>query len=234
MALSDASDLNPALAAQMPAPRKSRAGRPTAEELERRKAVIIHEATRQFVEHGYAGANLVDIGRAAGVATRTLYQHFGDKAGIFREVMYAQRAVYEVPPIESDDSLFDSMMRIARYCCDRAFPDHVVGLLRLAIGESKRFPDMMSFLIETGQQRFRGSVQAAMDQLVASGQVEDENTASAAAFFLHLIVGDTALMILAGRTVRQDTLDWLEPKVELFIRGRWGQDALDRARNVPT
>jgi len=35
---------------------------------------------------------LADIAKQAGVATRTLYQHFGDKEAIFREVVYARDA----------------------------------------------------------------------------------------------------------------------------------------------
>lgn len=211
-------------------PRKNRAGRPTSEELERRKAVIIAEATQQFVKRGYAGTNLVDISRAAGVSTRTLYQHFGDKEGIFCAVMYAQRSDYAVPPHDDSESLFERMMRIAHYCCDKAFPEHIVDMLRLAIGEGQRFPEMMSLLIETGQGRFRGSVETAFDRLVSDGLIKDDDTAISAAFFLHLIVGDTALMTLAGRPAGQTDRDWLAPKVELFIRGRWGQATFDQSR----
>ena len=69
--------------------RINQAGRPTAAELERRKARVMEVATELFVQQGFAATSLVDIARGAGVATRTLYQHFGDKEAIFREVIFA-------------------------------------------------------------------------------------------------------------------------------------------------
>src|SRR6266446_4949923 len=68
----------------------SSAGRPTADELERRKARVMEVATALFVERGFAATALIDIASFSGVATRTLYQHYGDKEGLFREVIYAR------------------------------------------------------------------------------------------------------------------------------------------------
>lgn len=182
----------------------------------------MQEATRLFVQQGYAATSLVDIGRAAGVATRTLYQHFGDKEGIFRDVMYSHRSAYAPPPVLKGDTLFDALMRAADYACTMAFPPNTVNMLRVTIAESQRFPGMMRDLIETGHRSFRNSLQATFDNLVSLGMIEDEDTASAAAFFLHLIVGDTALMILAGQRPVTLGREEMTQKVRLFIRGRWG------------
>ena len=72
----------------------NQAGRPTAVELERRKGRVMEVATALFVANGYAATSLVDIARGAGVATRTLYRHFGDKEALFREVIFARDAQY--------------------------------------------------------------------------------------------------------------------------------------------
>jgi len=57
------------------------AGRPTLVELERRKRKVLEVATKLFVRDGYSATSLVDIAKGAGVATRTVYQHFGGQAG---------------------------------------------------------------------------------------------------------------------------------------------------------
>lgn len=211
-------------------PKKNSAGRPTAEEMERRKAVIMQEATRLFLAQGYAATSLLDIGRAAGVASRTLYQHFGDKEAIFRDVMYARQTAYAAPAIEGGETLFDVLVRTADYACDMAYPTDTVNMLRLAIAESQRFPSMMRDLIDTGHRSFRKSLKTTFDRLVALGYVRDTDTEAAARIFLHLIVGDTALMILAGWKPPTSGREDLTHKVELFIQGRWGEQALKTAR----
>jgi AcrR family transcriptional regulator len=113
---------------------KQRAGRPTLDELERRKGLVMQVATDLFVQNGYAATSLVDIAKAARVATRTLYQHFGDKQDIFIEVVTAREsgAVYEPPSLADDRTLFEAVMHIARYVCDVSLRPQSVGLMRLA------------------------------------------------------------------------------------------------------
>ena len=91
------------------AKRLNQAGRPPAVELERRKALAIQVATELFVSQGYAATSLVDIAKSAGVATRTIYQHFGDKEAMFREVIFARDtgSVLQPPVLEPGDTLFD-------------------------------------------------------------------------------------------------------------------------------
>ena len=83
-----------------PARKGNSAGRPTLDELERRKAKVMKVATDLFVRQGYAATSLVDIAKQAGVATRTLYQHFGDKEAMFQSVMYARDSA--APPADGN------------------------------------------------------------------------------------------------------------------------------------
>ena len=120
---------------------KNQAGRPTASELERRKSLVMDIATELFVGQGYAATSLVDIAKGAGVATRTLYQHFGDKEALFREVIFARDAAGAIakPVVEDGDTLFEALMRAANYALEVTFRPHSIGLMRLMIAESQRF-----------------------------------------------------------------------------------------------
>ena len=119
----------------------NQAGRPTAAELERRKARVLTVATELFVQNGYAATSLVDIARSAGVATRTLYQHFGDKEALFREVIYARddAGALKKPKLRNGDTLYTALMRTAKYAFDVTYRDKSIGLMRLMIAESNRF-----------------------------------------------------------------------------------------------
>jgi AcrR family transcriptional regulator len=48
---------------------------------------IIDQATRLFIEQGYATTTLDQIAKSAGVAVQTLYFHFGNKATVLKEVV---------------------------------------------------------------------------------------------------------------------------------------------------
>jgi len=59
------------------------AGRPSAEEAERKKIALIDAAVAEFADHGFNGASLRVIAEKAGISTRTLFNHYPDKAALF-------------------------------------------------------------------------------------------------------------------------------------------------------
>lgn len=222
-------------AAQEAATPKNKPGRPAQAELERRKGEIMRVATALFVKEGYSATSLVDIAKSAGVATRTLYQHYGDKEALFNMVMFARETAAVLPPpvLGEDDTLFDAMMRIADYACDVTFRTTTVDMMRLAISESQRFPQMMRKLMDRSQAHFNANVQAVFDDLVARNMVDDTDTAAAAEMFINLVLGNTPLLIFGGWKASLPTRDQLGQRVDLFILGRWGPTVSKRAHNAP-
>lgn len=207
-----------------PAARNSRAGRPTSTELDRRKAKVMLEATALFLQHGYAATSLVDIAKGAGVATRTLYQHFGDKEAIFLEVVTAREtgAVYRHPSIAEDSTTFDALMQIARYICDVSLRPKSVDLMRLMIAESRRFPDFTKVLCEKTFTRFRANVAEMFDEIAARKLGPPVDSAESAVIFVDLILGITPMLSYAGWLSSQPSDAELQAKIQLFIVGRFG------------
>ena len=60
----------------------------TTRTAERSRAQIIEAATKEFAEHGLAGARVDRIARRARVNKQLLYHHYGDKQQLFREVLH--------------------------------------------------------------------------------------------------------------------------------------------------
>lgn len=56
---------------------------------EQSQKAIIEAAMELFKQHGFKKASLNDIARAAGVSPVTIYNHFGSKDGLVREVVKA-------------------------------------------------------------------------------------------------------------------------------------------------
>jgi len=219
-----------------PTQRKSRpkgqAGRPTATELARRKARVMTIATDLFIKNGYAGTSLIDIARGAGVATRTLYQHFGDKEALFREVIYARDSAgaLEVPQIEDGDTLFDALFRAAQYTIDVTYRPQAIGLMRLMIAEGQRFPDFMKQAANSIYGKFQQNIKSVFDSLGQAGAIPDEDHARSAHLFSDLVNGSGPLMAYTEWRTGMPTREDLEQRVELFIRGHFGEDVLKTAR----
>ncbi|MFC4595698.1 TetR/AcrR family transcriptional regulator [Sphingobium tyrosinilyticum] len=76
-----------------------KAGRPTLEEIERRKARALEVATDLFVSKGYAATSFIEIAAISGVASGTLYHHFGDKEQMFRRVVLTADDSRPVRPV---------------------------------------------------------------------------------------------------------------------------------------
>jgi AcrR family transcriptional regulator len=202
----------------------ARAGRPTLAELERRKAKVMDVATRLFVLNGFAATSLVDIAKEAGVATRTVYQHFGDKEAIFFEVLAAREtgAVFPHPSLTAETDLFDATMAVARYICDVSLRPRSVDLMRLTIAESRRFPNFTKKLCGKAFASFRTEVAQMFDELTARGLAPAHDTAGTAALLVDLILGSTPLLVYAGLGAARPSDEELAVKVDLFLRGRFG------------
>ena len=214
--------------------RGNQAGRPTAADLERRKARAREVATDLFINHGYAATSLVDIARGAGVATRTLYEHFGDKEAIFREVILARNAGGEVrpPSIEANDTLFSALKRAGRYTHDLTYRDRSIGLMRLMIAESNRFPDFMRTIATTIFARFRHSIELVFQGLEEASLIPPGDHARSAELFTDLVLGSRPIMTYTNWGAAPPSEKDLDQRTELFILGRFGPTVARTARTL--
>jgi AcrR family transcriptional regulator len=217
------------------APKRNQAGRPTLAELERRKVVVLEVATDLFVTNGYAQTSLVDIAKRAGVATRTLYQHFGDKEAIFREVIYARHAAHLIPSAggAEDLPLFDTLMSAANMALAYVLAEETLSLTRLMVAESLRFPDLMARVANTIMTRFSENVAEVFQRVAARGLTPDLDPAESARLFLDLLIGNVTLRNFTGWERTRPSQALVEKKVDLFILGRFGPAAAKKARLKP-
>lgn len=213
--------------------RNGQAGRPTAFELARRKARVMEVATDLFITHGYAGTSLIDIARGAGVATRTLYQHFGDKEALFREVIFARDTAGAVakPVVKDGDTLFEALLRTARYALEATFQPHAVGLMRLMIAESQRFPEFMRETTMSIFAHFERNIEKVFIALEAAGAIPPGDHAKSATLFDDVVQGSRPLMTYTDWRAGPPSEEELRERIEFFIRGRYGEQALAKAHN---
>jgi TetR/AcrR family transcriptional repressor of mexJK operon len=211
-------------------PKRSRAGRPTAAELARRKNRVMEVATAMFIERGYAGTTLLDIAKEAGVATRTLAQHFGEKQDLFREVILVGDAE-AIEPIElaDDDDLRSALFKGAVYICHMSLSERSTSLTRLMVAESGRFPEMITATATDLYMRFLDALEHLFRDLATRGLIPEGDQKQSGELFADLVVGSRLIMSYFGWMKPATFNDDIERKVDLFIKGRYGDAFLPKA-----
>jgi TetR/AcrR family transcriptional regulator, mexJK operon transcriptional repressor len=124
-------------------------GRPTADERRAREAEILTAALGAFLRSGYGGCTLDELAAAARVTKRTLYAYFGDKAALFAAMVRQLAAAVSLDAASDIDTLETLAARIV----SRVHSDELVGLHRLVIAESARFPELAQILHSSGDAR---------------------------------------------------------------------------------
>jgi AcrR family transcriptional regulator len=207
-------------------------GRPTVEELERRKARVLEVATRLFVHDGYMATSLVDIAKEAGVATRTIYQHFGDKNAVFREVIYARDIATEVlpPEVKPNDSLHDALVSAGRYLCELTYRKHSVDLMRLMISERNRFAQLTKKVANGTSNRLHGNVERVFDEVAKRGAIPRGDHMITARYFVDFILGGSAINLYAEWDSEIPDEQEIDSKVSIFILGRFGPEVAAKAK----
>lgn len=145
-ALASASALASARA-RVPAVRKR--GRPTAAERRARQAQILGTALSVFLASGFGGATIDELAAAAKVTKRTLYAYYGDKDALFA-AMVRDLAVGVSLDAATDHGTLEAL---AARIISRVHSDELVGLHRLVIAESARFPELARVLYTNGDAR---------------------------------------------------------------------------------
>ena len=200
-------------------------GRPTSKDLEQRKTRIIEIATKLFLEKGFAETSLVDVAKQSGVATRTIYQHYGNKEDIFRAVLDTTSSTTRepaLPTIDTSGSLFDVLSSTATYICAYTLSPDSLPVLRLMVAESQRFPDYMQQTFEILHDRLHGSVIAVFERLAAEGKIPDGNHVKSVKYFIDLLLGNAPMQLNMNWIKSGPSEEEIRDKTELFIAGRFG------------
>jgi AcrR family transcriptional regulator len=134
-------------ASRTPVARKR--GRPTAEERQAREAEILAAALGVFLRFGFGGTTVDRLAAAASVTKRTVYAYFGDKAGLFAAMITDLAADVSLDAATDQSTLQTLAARIVH----RLHSDELVGLHRLVIAESGRFPELAAILHSQGDAR---------------------------------------------------------------------------------
>jgi TetR/AcrR family transcriptional repressor of mexJK operon len=203
-----------------PAAKASGPGRP--KDLGKR-AAILDAAKSLFVEQGYTGVSMDSIAAQAGVSKLTVYSHFGDKETLFTEAV--KSTCVEMLPdalfvTDADGPLRDQLVGIGS-----AFFNMITSQAAVAVQRVMMAPDTDDRIREmfwvAGPQRTSDALADFLGVRVARGELEIEDTLTAALQFFTLIKGELHTHMMCGlrpTPAEVDASAHVSASVDFFLR----------------
>jgi TetR/AcrR family transcriptional regulator, mexJK operon transcriptional repressor len=203
----------------------TRRGRPTNAQAEQLDLAVREGALAVFLEHGFSGASMDAIARAAGITRKSLYARYADKRAVFADVIpWALARLDEqdsAAPFPDTDDLEADLLGFGRMAVRRATHADNVRLKRIAMTEVGQFTE---FSVTADSMMWAARVQALVDLLerhVAKGNIAAEvDIELAAEHFLALVEAMPSKLADFGvfRSPKQEDRR-LRFAVRLFLNG---------------
>jgi AcrR family transcriptional regulator len=174
-----------------------RVGRPPKElagEVEER---ILDAAHKVFLEHGFGGASIDEIAAAARAGKPTIYARFANKRALFMAVVMRD-VVSPIERFETDTTIGataeERLVSTAVAMLDWALGSERMGILRLAVAEVRRFPDLASTVNQTARERGTEVAARLLREIAQSSELgtlaafSPDRLATSARFFVDMIM----------------------------------------------
>lgn len=182
---------------------------------------VLDSALMLFLEHGYGALNMDAVAREARVSMRTIYAHFGNKAGLFGAVIRRCSDQF-VDGLQERWEPREALLAFARQFIIRVTQPDAVRIRTILIGESLRFPELAAQFYEQGPQRTLDRLSQYFCNQQQSGYFRDVDSYRLADHFLSCLKNDYFHKLQLGMVPVPDEAAievWVESAVDLFLQG---------------
>jgi AcrR family transcriptional regulator len=183
-----------------------RSGRPPRKLAGRVEERILDAAGRVFLERGFQGASVDEIAEVASAGKPTIYARFPNKQALFTAVV--ERLVQRNTSLDAfscaGGSVEERLDALAALILTRVLTLETVGLIRVAVAEARRFPDLATSVSCMGRERPTEAVARVFGELAASSEIgaslafKAEKLKETARRFLDLVVLPMLMRALFG------------------------------------
>lgn len=186
--------------------------------LEQRRELTIRRAAPLFLEKGYENVSMNDIIEVAGGSKTTVYSLFGNKEGLFEEVV---RWVAAETSVSADLGGSDAPIDVQMKAMGKAFlqavlQPEVIELHRLMVSLGKTFPAITGGFYNAGPNNAYRLVAEWLTEQQKAGHIRAADPASLAALFLDMLIGEFQLGILTG-AASSPTTEEIEARVAVAV-----------------
>lgn len=211
-------------------------GRPPKAEVPALLRRILSVAADEFINQGYATANVARIARDAGVSKKTIYLRYPTKEALLVAVVtdLVERSHDAIiGAMSSSDGDPEHMLTNFGVQAARnwAGPEEI-GLYRLIISEAPRFPELASLYCDS-MDHFRVALADYLRQQNELGTLAVPDAPAAAHQFGMLVYGDIREKVLLGETVTdKDITSVVQRAVHVFLGGYTSASSQSGRRNT--
>jgi AcrR family transcriptional regulator len=187
-----------------------------------RRNRYLEAALELFITHGFHGMSMDQLVAATGGSKATLYRYFPSKEALFEAIIddVASNTVGTPAGVHdeewSDVDLMDGLRLIGRAVAAGAMAERTIVLLRLALGEHQRFPQLGHTLFTHGPAVSYARLRHFLAAKCADGVAAIDDVQIAAEQFLGGIVGHQQLRLALG--VDHATPEEMAARVEAAVR----------------
>ena len=183
-----------------------------------RRARYLQIALQLFMEHGFNGVSTDQVVAASGGSKATLYRYFPSKEALFEAIIDDVAA----PAVDSDgDESWDhvelesGLRRIGRATASATLDPRTISLMRLAVAEHARFPQLAATLFERGPARTYARLRRFLAVKHDAGEIAVDDLQIASEQFLGGIIGHQQLRAALG--LPAPTSEEVDARVEAAI-----------------
>ena len=187
---------------------------------------ILAAAGRMFIEHGYEGASMEEIAKAAAVTRQTLYNRYPEgKESLFVAVAERMWKAFPVMNVATDERALadprNGLMQIAtEFACFWSGPS-AADFLRMVIMEGRRFPVLADRFEEVIQTPAMTVISDYLAELARRGILAVQEPETAARDFMEMLDGRVLWKQIRGNgepLAREEIEQIVKRTVDAFLR----------------
>jgi AcrR family transcriptional regulator len=176
-------------------------------------------ARRVFLEHGFDGASIGNIVRAAGISKGTLYAYFPSKEKLFETMIFEDRrkqaeAICEFD--EADENVARVLTKLGTSLMEVMNTPETIAFMRTVIGAVGKFPEVGRVFYEAGPGYGVARLAAYLRRMTDKGLLEISNAERAAQQFLDLCRGGCYAQLMFGYAA-ETSLEAIASNVESAV-----------------
>lgn len=183
---------------------------------------ILSVASRMFIAKGFSGTTLDAIGKAAHITKRTIYQHVGDKAELFRVICKESLPLADQMQFKlhlENRNLRDIVTSMALQLLQHSLAPEAIALERILAIESLRFPKLVGEVVDEGMAVLNRNIAAVFEELVRLNLIPSLDSARAADLFYDIVIGNRSFRMTMGHAELPPDEEELTQRIDMFLHG---------------
>jgi AcrR family transcriptional regulator len=209
---------------------RSKGGRPPLERAGEVEERILDAAEKVFLERGFDGASVDEIAQTARAGKPTIYARYPGKESLFTAVM--MRRVARNTQFDNlapqGHSLQAKLVSLGVALTEKMLNEDTIGMLRSAIAEAKRFPELTRGVNEMARKRAAVNLAKVLDELAREEGVggkaafAPDRIEESARIFLDVVLFAMLIRRLMGEDVRvlkKELPGYVQRRVDFFLGG---------------